>query len=126
MLIPVPADEAERLNELQELGLIEAGREAGYDDLVQLLSQWCEVPMAAVTLLDAQTQWLKARVGLDMAPMPRSHSFCTHPILAPRGWPAPPPPPPPPAFPHPPPGPRPPTSPFLRGRPPNHAPRHDP
>src|SRR6218665_1923048 len=84
MLIPVPADEAERLNELQELGLIEAGREAGYDDLVQLLSQWCEVPMAAVTLLDAQTQWLKARVGLDMAQMPRSHSFCTHAILNPQ------------------------------------------
>ena len=85
MLIPVPADEAERLSELQELALVEAGREAAYDDLVALVARWCEVPMAAVTLIDAHTQWLKARVGLDIDRTPREVSFCTHTILNPHG-----------------------------------------
>jgi len=84
MQIAVPANEAERLDELRRLDLGAAGREEAYDDLVGLASQWCEVPMAAVTLLDEQTQWLKAKVGLDVDCTPRSDSFCTHAILDPR------------------------------------------
>lgn len=84
MLIPLPADESERLTELHELKLLDSGRDPAYDDLVGLAAQWCEVPMAAVTLIDAERQYLKSEIGLGVREAPRQHSFCTHAILNPQ------------------------------------------
>lgn len=78
-----PADEAERLRELRELELVEAGREAAYDDLVALVARLCEMPMAAITVIDAETEWIKARIGFDVERLPRQFSFCAHTILDP-------------------------------------------
>ncbi|WP_428503173.1 diguanylate cyclase domain-containing protein [Roseateles sp.] len=84
MSYPLPAQEAERLKALQALELLDSGREAAFDDLVQLAAEWCGVPVAAISVIDADRQWFKACCGLDLNESPREQSFCTHAIVQPH------------------------------------------
>ncbi|GJD66578.1 hypothetical protein MPEAHAMD_6776 [Methylobacterium frigidaeris] len=43
-----------------------------------LASQACDTPIALVSLLDADRQWFKARVGLDACETPLNQSVCVH------------------------------------------------
>lgn len=72
--------EAERLEALRKYEILDTEPEMAYDDLALLASHICETPMAAISLVDADRQWFKARVGLPMPETPRSISFCTHAI----------------------------------------------
>ncbi|QPF73056.1 diguanylate cyclase [Roseateles sp. DAIF2] len=81
---PLPPHEAARLQELHALGLLDTPREAAFDELTRLAAELCEVPIAAVSLVDAQRQWFKAQCGLgDTRQTPRDQSFCAHAILRP-------------------------------------------
>ncbi len=73
--------EAERLNALHRYGLLDTAAERAFDDLARLASLICEAPMALVTLVDADRQWFKARLGLEVAETSRDQSFCHHAIL---------------------------------------------
>lgn len=72
--------EAERLEALRKYEILDTEPEMAYDDLALLASHICETPMAAITLVDADRQWFKARVGMPLPETPRSISFCTHAI----------------------------------------------
>ena len=72
--------EAERLEALRKYDILDTEPEMAYDDLVLLASHICETPMAAITLVDENRQWFKARVGFAVAETARSISFCTHAI----------------------------------------------
>ncbi len=81
MKIPeTPADEAERLNALDEYKLLDTPPEKEFDELVELASQICKTPISLVTHLDAERQWFKASVGLDVKETSRDISFCAHAI----------------------------------------------
>jgi len=77
------AAEAARLAALQATGLLDTDPEAAYDAIVQLASVLCDVPIAAVSLVDSDRQWFKARLGLDVSETPRSIAFCDHAIRTP-------------------------------------------
>ncbi|MDQ8017092.1 MAG: ATP-binding protein [Bordetella sp.] len=79
----MPPDEDRRLAALDELQVLDTGTEAVFDDVVLLASQLCGTPIALVSLIDAERQWFKARVGLDASETPRSDAFCAHAILSP-------------------------------------------
>ena len=49
-------------------------------ELVDLASAVSDTPVALITLLDKDTQYLKVRKGTDETAMPRQVSFCTHAI----------------------------------------------
>ena len=49
-------------------------------DIVDLASQLTGVPVAFITLIDKEVQWIKVRHGYEVEQMPRSTSFCTHTI----------------------------------------------
>ena len=70
--------EADRLESLHSYRVLDTRPEAGYDDLVMLASKLCRTPMAMVSLVDADRQWFKARVGTDLEQTPRSEAFCAH------------------------------------------------
>jgi anti-sigma regulatory factor (Ser/Thr protein kinase) len=72
--------EAERLESLRKYEILDTEPEMAYDDLALLASHICETPMAAITMVDADRQWFKARIGLPVPETPRSISFCTHAI----------------------------------------------
>ena len=77
----MPPDEDRRLAALDELQVLDTGAEAVFDDVVLLASQLCGTPIALVSLIDAERQWFKARVGLDASETQRDVSFCGYAIL---------------------------------------------
>lgn len=79
-----PANEAERLQALRRYQVLDTPREADFDDLVAIATAICDVPMGSVTLIDAERQWFKAKLGMDDAPeTDRDTAFCAHAILTP-------------------------------------------
>ena len=78
---PIPADEKERLNALRSYNILDSAPEAAYDAITRLASYICQVPVAAVTLIDSDRQWLKSKVGLDIDQTPRADAFCRYTIL---------------------------------------------
>jgi PAS domain S-box-containing protein len=78
---PIPQNEAERLAELHDYGVMDTPPEAQFDDLVMLASEICKTPIALVTLIDEERQWYKAKRGLLGQETPRSEAFCAHTIM---------------------------------------------
>ncbi|WKB52831.1 PAS domain S-box protein [Eleftheria terrae] len=79
-----PADEAQRLQTLRELRILDTGAEAGFDAAVRLAAQVADCPLALLVLVDADRQWFKAVYGEQMPvrQTPREHAFCAHTIEA--------------------------------------------
>lgn len=82
---PYPQDEAQRLAVLRRRDLLSGMRDPFLDALVVTVARSFRVPMAAVTLIDADRQFFKAQIGLPTRWTPRSCSFCAHTLW----WPAP-------------------------------------
>jgi hypothetical protein len=61
---PIPANEAKRLAVLQRYRILDTAYEAIFDEIATVAAQVCGTPMSAVSLVDAERQWFKARVGL--------------------------------------------------------------
>jgi len=78
---PLPENEASRLAELKSCNILDTPSEEAFDDLTALAAQICDVPIALVSLVDADRQWFKAKVGVDAAVAPRDIAFCAHTIL---------------------------------------------
>lgn len=79
-----PDNEDERLRVLHRYAILDTQPEADFDDLLTIAAAICGTSMGSVTLVDADRQWFKARIGLDMQETPRDTSFCAHAILDPR------------------------------------------
>jgi diguanylate cyclase (GGDEF)-like protein/PAS domain S-box-containing protein len=80
---PLPADEEERLRELDRYGVLDTEPEDTFDDLTRLAAYVCEAPIALISLVDAGRQWFKSRHGLSANETSRDISFCSHAILEP-------------------------------------------
>jgi len=80
---PIPDNERERLAALRELLILDTPPEERYDKSVQFAAQEFDVPVSAISLIDENRQWFKARVGVDMCEGARNISFCGHAILQP-------------------------------------------
>jgi diguanylate cyclase (GGDEF)-like protein len=73
-------DEPARLAALKRLAVLDSEPEEPFENVVALIRTVLDVPMAAVSLLDEDRQWFKARSGVDVTETPRGDSFCTHAI----------------------------------------------
>ena len=80
MKAPLPSDEEQRLAALYDYEILDTLPEQVFDDLTQLAAQICEVPISVVSLVDANRQWFKSKVGLDADQTPRDVAFCAHAI----------------------------------------------
>jgi len=81
MSYPIPENEEERLELLQQLDILDSLGEESYDFITKVAAEVFEVPIASITFVDEERQWLKSRIGLDIAQTPREHAFCTYNIL---------------------------------------------
>jgi len=80
---PIPANEAKRLAVLQRYRILDTAYEALFDEIAAVAAKVCGTPMSAVSLVDAERQWFKARVGLKVAETTRDLAFCAHAIMDP-------------------------------------------
>lgn len=72
-------DERDRLESLHRYNALE-DNSINFDDLTLLASQICGTPIAMVTLIDADTAWVKSVVGLDLKSVKREDVFCNQTI----------------------------------------------
>ncbi len=79
---PIPKDDTERLAALHALDLLDTPPEERFDRITRLLSLVMRVPMAFLSLVDADRQWFKSSCGLSTPQTPRAVSFCGHAILS--------------------------------------------
>lgn len=79
----LPDNEPERLCMLHKMMLLDSPTEDIYDDIVEMGKTMCNVPICLVSIVDANRQWFKAKVGLDASETPRRMSFCGYAILRP-------------------------------------------
>ncbi|CAB3731421.1 putative bifunctional diguanylate cyclase/phosphodiesterase [Achromobacter piechaudii] len=70
--------EAARLKALETYHLVDTPPSADFDRLAALAARLFDVPIALVSLVTADRQFFKARVGLDVCETPREISFCAH------------------------------------------------
>lgn len=79
---PHPAHEATRLDTLRALNILDTSPEERFDRLTRLAKRLFGVPIALVSLVDADRQWFKSAQGLCATETPRDVSFCGHAILS--------------------------------------------
>lgn len=73
------ADETARLQRLRSLGVLDSAPEAIFDQSTKLAADLCQVPIALISLVDAQRQWFKSNFGLHgTTETARDVSFCSH------------------------------------------------
>jgi DNA-binding response OmpR family regulator len=78
---PLPENEEGRLAVLHRLKLLDTQPEERFDRLTRLAAALFEVPIALVSLVDRDRQWLKSCHGCSLRETSRESSFCAHAIL---------------------------------------------
>ncbi len=68
--------EKQRLLALHQYNIIGTEQDAAFDRIAELASIICEVPIALVSFVGADTQWFKAKVGVSHSAVPRLQSIC--------------------------------------------------
>jgi diguanylate cyclase len=81
MRAPFPPNEIARLQALHDLRVLDSPADERFDEIVRLAAQLCNAPMAAITLVDGDRQWTKARIGRHPHQTSRDAAFCAHTIL---------------------------------------------
>ena len=80
MTAKTPTKEAARLAALEQYNILDTPPEQSYDDITSLAAFICDVPIALISLVDADRQWFKSKVGIDVRETSRDVSFCAHAI----------------------------------------------
>lgn len=78
---PLPPEEAHRLQVLLDLNILDTAPEERFDRITRMAARLFGVPVALVSLIDADRLWFKSRVGLPFEQIERASSFCTHAIM---------------------------------------------
>ncbi|MFP4262209.1 MAG: GAF domain-containing protein [Halomonas sp.] len=68
--------EQARLFALHQLDLLDTPPSESFDRITRMASQLFGLPIAAVSLTDANRQWFKSRVGVDHWEIPRDTAPC--------------------------------------------------
>jgi PAS domain S-box-containing protein len=81
MSAPISPNEAQRIEALRALNLLDTPPEERFDRITRLAARVLNVPMACVVLVDENRSFFKSRIGIDIPEIPRADSFCPYTIL---------------------------------------------
>ncbi len=79
---PFPPDEAERVASLHRLAILDTTASSGSTGSPASRPWRFGVPITLVSLVDADRQWFKSRIGMSVTETGRRISFCGHGILS--------------------------------------------
>ncbi|MDE2319351.1 MAG: sensor domain-containing diguanylate cyclase [Rhodospirillales bacterium] len=72
--------EVQRLKDLRELDLLYTPAEERFDRITRLAARVLQSPMAMITLVTEEAEWIKSSFGWAESSVPRQHSFCNQAI----------------------------------------------
>ncbi len=84
MIAPLPENEERRLEVLRGYEILDTPPEKAFERITSLATRIFVVPIALVSLIDRDRQWLKACIGTDLRQTNRDMAFCAHAILQDR------------------------------------------
>ena len=70
--------ETKRLDVVKKFNELNFKDNKELNDLVILASEICQVPIAMITLMGEEIQWIKSVLGVDISENTRENSFCKH------------------------------------------------
>jgi EAL domain-containing protein (putative c-di-GMP-specific phosphodiesterase class I)/GGDEF domain-containing protein len=76
MTITCELSEARRLDALHKLNLLDTPPSEAFDRITRMAASLFKLPIAAVSLTDADRQWFKSRVGVEHDTIPRLRAPC--------------------------------------------------
>ena len=76
----IPHNETARLAALNSLHIMDTSQEERFDRLTRIAQKHFNVPIALVSLVDANRQWFKSKQDIDVVETSRDISFCAHAI----------------------------------------------
>jgi diguanylate cyclase (GGDEF)-like protein len=76
-----PINEEARLDTLRSLNILDSVREERFDRLTRLARRLFNVPIAIVSIVDAEREWFKSSLGVELKETARDVSFSGHAIL---------------------------------------------
>ena len=68
-------DELSRLKALAECRIVDTPPEEFFDDIAHQAAYLCGTPIGFISFIDSQREWLKAKVGWEVAEIPRDQSL---------------------------------------------------
>lgn len=78
---PPVFEESTRVATLRNYGILDTPREQDFDEICELAAHLCGVPIAMVSFVDAERQWVKSEIGVGATELPLETSFCRHALL---------------------------------------------
>jgi len=75
---PIPSNDPERLAALHRYAVLDTEKERSFDRLTSLAAKLLQVPIALVSLVDAERQWFKSCLGLESNQTSRDVAFCSY------------------------------------------------
>ncbi|MBW8079237.1 MAG: GAF domain-containing protein [Gallionella sp.] len=80
-IAPLAKNEQARLAALRGLDVLDTDHDEKLNDLVKLAAHICQTPLAAISLIDEDRQWVMAITGAEARETSREIAFCSHTIL---------------------------------------------
>jgi phosphoribosyl 1,2-cyclic phosphodiesterase/DNA-binding response OmpR family regulator len=77
----LPGNEMTRLHALHELAILDTPTEERFDRLTRIAAAAFDVPVALVSLIDKDRQWLKSCFGAALTETEREPAFCAHVVM---------------------------------------------
>jgi signal transduction histidine kinase len=79
--VPLPANEAERLEALRRYNILDTPTEAAFDRITSLAARLFDVPIALVSLVDESRAWFKSCYGFELREVQRDATICSLALL---------------------------------------------
>jgi PAS domain S-box-containing protein len=82
LMLPVPANEAERLAALHRYKVLDTPPEAAFDRITNLAARLFNMPIALISFVDESRAWFKSCIGFGTQEVPRDDTLCNFAVLA--------------------------------------------
>lgn len=82
-VVPLPATEARRIDAIRRYSILDTPPDGAFDRIAAMAARLFDVPIATVTIVDADRIWFKATHGLDgVAEIGRDPGLCASAVLS--------------------------------------------